>query len=186
MDYTFLHCLHPVKVLNPYTKETMVVPCGHCESCRLNKANRNTFQCDLETAGSCIPYFVTLTYRNSAIPRATLLASTEEIGRYDLYDKETGELLSDIPVTQECKVMLENKFRLFGDVPYLRKSDLVNFLKRLRYYANQLTPSAKIRYYAVGEYGPVHFRPHYHLLLWCQNGLLEVLHGHKLVTIHRL
>lgn len=173
MEYTFLHCLHPVKVVNPYTKETMVVPCGHCEACRLNKANRNTFQCDLETAGSCIPYFVTLTYRNSAIPRATLLESTEEIGCFDLFDKETGELLSDVSVSFDCKVSLEKKFRLFGDVPYLRKSDLVNFLKRLRYYATQISPSAKIRYYAVGEYGPVHFRPHYHLLLWSQNAQIR-------------
>lgn len=59
--------------------------------------------------------------------------------------------------------LLQQKFNLCGSIPYLRKTDLQLFLKRFRYYVTKRLPKEKVRYYAVGEYGPVHFRPHYHL-----------------------
>lgn len=45
--------------------------------------------------------------------------------------------------------------------PSLRKDDFQNFMKRLR----KITP-VKLRYYAVGEYGDVTQRPHYHIILF--------------------
>lgn len=48
------------------------------------------------------------------------------------------------------------------DVATLRKSDLQNFLKRLR----KAFPDCRIRYYAAGEYGDEHLRPHYHLIIF--------------------
>lgn len=47
-------------------------------------------------------------------------------------------------------------------VPYICNRDLDLFLKRLRSYY----PDEKLRYYAVSEYGPTSFRPHWHLLLF--------------------
>lgn len=47
-------------------------------------------------------------------------------------------------------------------IPYICNRDLDLFLKRLRSYY----PDEKLRYYAVSEYGPVSFRPHWHLLLF--------------------
>lgn len=47
-------------------------------------------------------------------------------------------------------------------IPYVCNRDLDLFLKRLRSYY----PDEKLRYYAVSEYGPVSFRPHWHLLLF--------------------
>lgn len=47
-------------------------------------------------------------------------------------------------------------------IPYICNRDLDLFLKRLRSYY----PDEKIRYYAVSEYGPTSFRPHWHLLLF--------------------
>lgn len=44
----------------------------------------------------------------------------------------------------------------------LRKKDLQDFMKRLRF---EIQP-AKVRYYAVGEYGSQTLRPHYHLALF--------------------
>ena len=38
-------------------------------------------------------------------------------------------------------------------------------IKRLRRHLDQYT-NEKISFYAVGEYGPVHFRPHFHILLF--------------------
>lgn len=47
-------------------------------------------------------------------------------------------------------------------LPYICNRDLDLFLKRLRSYY----PDEKLRYYAVSEYGPTSFRPHWHLLLF--------------------
>lgn len=53
----------------------------------------------------------------------------------------------------------------------LRKSDLRDFFKRLRYY----TGCKKLRYYACGEYGTETHRPHYHAIIFG----LGVLDGQK-------
>lgn len=47
-------------------------------------------------------------------------------------------------------------------IPYVCNRDLDLFLKRLRSYY----PDEKLRYYAVSEYCPTSFRPHWHLLLF--------------------
>lgn len=165
----FCKCLYPKRITNPYTHESMVVPCGHCEACTLAKNSRYAFQCDLESYVSKHTLFITLTYANRFIPRATIVDSLERPFGNDLVDKETGEILgaSDLSSTDIDRLL--NKFYLFGDVPYLRKTDLQLFFKRFRYYVSKKLPCEKVRYFAVGEYGPVHFRPHYHILLFLQS-----------------
>ena len=61
-------------------------------------------------------------------------------------------------------------------VPVLNYRDVQLFLKRLRKRihnfckTNQLDSSHEfIKYHCVGEYGPEHFRPHYHLLLFADS-----------------
>lgn len=52
-------------------------------------------------------------------------------------------------------------------IPFLNYVDVQNYIKRLRKYLyNQLGSYETLHFYAVGEYGPVHFRPHYHILLF--------------------
>lgn len=52
-------------------------------------------------------------------------------------------------------------------IPFLNYADVQNYIKRLRKYLyKQLGFYETLHFYAVGEYGPVHFRPHYHLLLF--------------------
>lgn len=52
-------------------------------------------------------------------------------------------------------------------IPFLNYADVQNYIKRLRKYLyKQLGSYETLHFYAVGEYGPVHFRPHYHLLLF--------------------
>lgn len=52
-------------------------------------------------------------------------------------------------------------------IPFLNYVDVQNYIKRLRKYLFQKLGSYEtLHFYAVGEYGPVHFRPHYHLLLF--------------------
>lgn len=50
-------------------------------------------------------------------------------------------------------------------IPFLNYVDVQNYIKRLRRHLSKYT-NEKISFYAVGEYGPVHFRPHFHLLLF--------------------
>lgn len=54
------------------------------------------------------------------------------------------------------------KHNIPNRIPYVCNRDLDLFLKRLRSYY----PDEKLRYYAVSEYGPTSFRPHWHLLLF--------------------
>lgn len=50
-------------------------------------------------------------------------------------------------------------------IPFLNYVDVQNYIKRIRKHISKYTDE-KISFYAVGEYGPVHFRPHFHLLLF--------------------
>lgn len=62
-------------------------------------------------------------------------------------------------------------------IPFLNYVDVQNYIKRLRKYLfNKLGFYGSLHFYAVGEYGPVHFRPHFHLLLFTNSDqVAEVL-----------
>lgn len=59
------------------------------------------------------------------------------------------------------------KYGLGNLIPFLNYVDVQNYIKRLRKHLKTTLGSYEtLHFYAVGEYGPVHFRPHYHLLLF--------------------
>lgn len=59
------------------------------------------------------------------------------------------------------------KYGVDNLIPFLNYVDVQNYIKRLRKYLYQFLGSYEtLHFYAVGEYGPVHFRPHYHILLF--------------------
>lgn len=59
------------------------------------------------------------------------------------------------------------KFGVDNLIPFLNYVDVQNYIKRLRKYLYQSLGSYEtLHFYAVGEYGPIHFRPHYHILLF--------------------
>ena len=54
-------------------------------------------------------------------------------------------------------------------IPFLNYADVQNYIKRLRKHLyKQLGKYETLHFYAVGEYAPIHFRPHFHLIL-CTN-----------------
>lgn len=54
-------------------------------------------------------------------------------------------------------------------IPFLNYVDVQNYIKRLRKHLfKKLGSYETLHFYAVGEYGPIHFRPHFHLVL-CTN-----------------
>lgn len=121
--------------------------------------------CRMEALQHSFTYFITLTYSNDYLPKAYFVPSATG---YDLVDVDSGECLcSEMHLTDDYLYKL--KCKLSTDyIPYLNKYDVQLFLKRLRKYYG----SRKIRFFAVGEYGPKHFRPHYHLLLWFEDASL--------------
>lgn len=67
-------------------------------------------------------------------------------------------------------------------IPFLNYVDVQNYIKRLRKHLSlKLGSYETLHFYAVGEYGPVHFRPHYHLLLFTNSEkvaeVLRYCHG---------
>lgn len=62
-------------------------------------------------------------------------------------------------------------------IPFLNYVDVQNYIKRLRKHLSlKLGSYEPLHFYAVGEYGPVHFRPHYHILLFTNSDeVFEVL-----------
>ena len=167
--YPFVKCLCPRKIHNPYNHQDMLVPCGQCEACCLRKSSHNTLRVQLEDKNWLYTRFITLTYANHSIPRMHL--EPNDSGDYDVYDNWSGDYMFDIPdFNISDYVSLCNKCES-NSVPFLRKYDLQCFFKRLRKYFDDLSkkcniPFGKIRYFACGEYGPKHFRPHYHIILW--------------------
>lgn len=171
-SYPFTRCLSPRKILNPYTHDTLVVPCGKCLACKNSKNSRMTLQCELESQSSDAVLFGTLTYSEDNVPLAKMVKvfTCDDDGfgsyHYDIYDCESGEILIDnVELTNDLYDKLSRKYNTDGIIRYLRKKDAQDFLKRLRYYYTD-TQNEKIRYFLCGEYGPVHFRPHFHFLLF--------------------
>lgn len=59
------------------------------------------------------------------------------------------------------------KYGINNLIPFLNYADVQNYIKRLRKHLHlALGTYETLHFYAVGEYGPVHFRPHYHILLF--------------------
>lgn len=195
-------CQHPRTVVNKYTHESVVVPCGSCPSCLLRRSAIQTNLLTTYSAQFRYAYFVTLTYAPCFLP--TLEVSVVEVCSDDIADVPCVPDINDldagdpntylfgfrsVPRTASIKLKTSTVERTFKDpevkftypmrskdilsilekvnhnvpnrIPYICNRDLDLFLKRLRSYY----PDEKLRYYAVSEYGPTSFRPHWHLLL---------------------
>ena len=95
-----------------------------------------------------VPRTASLRLKNSTVERT--FKDPEVRFSYPMYPKDLLTILNKI------------KYPIPNRIPYVCNRDLDLFLKRLRSYY----PDEKLRYYAVSEYGPTSFRPHWHLLLF--------------------
>lgn len=176
-NYPFVKCLNPQHIQNPYTKDSMIVGCGKCEACLLQKSSMRSLKCKLESLSHVYTYFVTLTYRNDSLPRMIPYAvprDSDTIKRENLYyfldnspraDSPLEQVLAEAEISKVDLDILLKKVNMDGAIPYLNKRDAQLFIKRLRKHLSKYT-NERIRYYIVGEYGPEHYRPHFHCLLW--------------------
>lgn len=69
--------------------------------------------------------------------------------------------------TKKASLNIKGKYPHLQDTyGYICQNDVVLFMKRLRKYLFKKTGNyEKIYSYVVSEYGPVHFRPHFHIIL---------------------
>lgn len=173
-DYPFIKCLHPKRIRNPYTNEVLIVSCGECDACNLHKSDVRTLKCELESKSHEYCMFVTLTYSWDNIPICNVfknddgsyrvMDNTPRFSKYkDLYRQRLGDVFSSEKDLNSLRLKVNHPNGM--SFPYLCKKDLQLFVKRFRKHSLKYSDE-KIRYYGCGEYGPVHFRPHYHLLLW--------------------
>lgn len=95
-----------------------------------------------------VPRTASVKLKNSTVERT--FKDPEVRFTYPMKPKELLSILGKI------------KHNVPNRIPYVCNRDLDLFLKRLRSYY----PDEKLRYYAVSEYGPTSFRPHWHLLLF--------------------
>lgn len=77
-------CQNPRTVVNKYTHESVVVPCGHCPSCILRRSAIQTNLLTTYSAQFRYIYFVTLTYAPCFLP--TLEVSVIETCSDDIAD----------------------------------------------------------------------------------------------------
>lgn len=180
MEYPFVKCLNPQSIVNPYNNERLVVECGRCKACRVRKGQIQAMKCKLESLSHEKTMFVTLTYSNEYVPLMDVHSTNIECieGHNYIPKMESdllvccserlgvGEILGKSDSLPKYIDRLKKKTNINGLIPYLNKRDCQLFLKRLRKYISKYETKERIRYYLVGEYGPVHYRPHYHVLLW--------------------
>lgn len=187
--YPYIGCLNPRRIVDRSGHKRMVA-CGYCEACSNRKSAMSTLKVQLEDKGSKYCKFITLTYSNDYVP-LTRFDKPDIFGYTSLlkkdYNEDFNQPFERIDYTDSEISLLEAKANLHGFIPVLCKKDAQLFFKRFRrqidrFYAKQrLLPHSeyiskedfKIRYYLVGEYGPVHFRPHYHILIWCESRILH-------------
>lgn len=150
-------CLHPITLKNKYTHENISVPCGKCEACKSMRANRWVSRINQEMKFSSFNIFFTLTYSDEFLPLI------------DLSDITADEWKILVEDTQSYECFKYYKYYL----PYARKRDLQLFIKRLRqqiYRCKEIPePEKVLRYYAVSEFGPTTFRPHFHGILFFES-----------------
>lgn len=125
-----------------YRKDVMLIPCGQCIGCKIQKKQDWATRIEMEakTWPKDEVWFVTLTYNDENVPGIR---------------HSTGEMFRGAKYTR-----LKNKGTLEVNQT-LWYEDIQKFLKRLR-----KAHSGQLRYFVAGEYGSKTGRPHYHLILF--------------------
>lgn len=162
-------CERP-KVITTRDNRRMVVSCGKCRSCLIQRMRSKALVCSEQEKQSRYTFFVTLTYDRYNVPKMyPVFMHDAGLNRQfvELYDQETGELVSSCyyPHSKVKQLISRSDDK---SLHYARYTDLQKFVKRLRrrISTNKIYNNEKIKYYSVSEYGPRTFRPHFHCLFY--------------------
>lgn len=195
-----LFCAFPV-ITHDRFGDSLVVPCGKCPACLSRKNSVNLSKVLSLFASHKYALFVTLTYDNDHLPYFSvnsLLPSSRlndaRLSSLSDYIAEDSFLLrrcytntltapSEVRMPQYVVSQILNKYYCYDTqkrykaifhgfhrvIPVLNPKDPQDFLKRLRKRTDKYGP---ISYALCGEYAPLHFRPHYHAILFCDSEAL--------------
>lgn len=169
MDYPFVKCLSPKTVYNKYTGERLVVGCGHCKACLASAASRASSLCSIEETQHKFAIFVTLTYSNAYVPVYSYsfdngqVVVKSEVERFG--NKGEVVYVDDASSLSIYNLISSRSLLQSGHFMPLCKRDFQLFNKRFRKELTNYTDE-KVRFYAVGEYGPIHLRPHFHAIYY--------------------
>lgn len=189
-------CLNPKLIYNAYLHEHVFVRCGKCDVCRNTYTLQWQKRLEREMQYNKYCIFFTLTYNDNNLPFAYWLTPELGISRILTRIYHVGRYNALRVVRENDKLSI--KVRDFDDdtkaylnsvdkVPYLRKKDVQDFVKRFRSNLHVLRKSKyledeKIRYFIAGEYGPVNYRPHYHGVLFFSS---EFTRAHIKELLHK-
>lgn len=169
-------CLHPIQVTCA-DGSTRFVPCRQCAYCRVHASDMLSQLGTLELLDNPCSLFVTLTYRNRDIPKATLMYDGHIC---NLVDTETGEILTEQFHSIEERKFLgkisKNYAKRFpsyfsiGQLPVLKIIDIQHYIARIRErFRRKFGQKYRFRYLYCAEYGETTFRPHFHIIFLCKS-----------------
>lgn len=185
-------CTRMKWVNNPYSHYKILVPCGKCPSCQMEKANHRTARIHNNSKQGYINLFTTFTYANSTVPyikRSELLTkpSTINIYRdtitrrvrcstdYKMRNRRSaGEFIIDsVDVFPEYYDNFDiNSFHVItndstGDkIAVCYYKDIQNFYKRLRQNLKRVYNYEKpFSFFQCSELGSKTWRSHFHGLI---------------------
>ena len=167
-------CLDPKRIVNPYTHEVQIVPCGNCSACQNARASRWVQRLDQERY--CWQYclFFTLTYNNDSLPllkrsKSDLFYYDSSSEHYDIVGRGKSPFIDINEHIASCAFnvsLLRSEsswIKSHDTIPYVSVYDVQKFIKRIRINLfRKVDKNEKIRYFICSEYGPKHLRPHYH------------------------
>lgn len=181
-------CLRPTVIRNSNGALT-TVPCGNCSACLTQRSSRNGKLIALESEFHEYMEFITLSYAPEHLPVCRVLKLNSHFFLLNQTPRLSGFYENDVVAFSDKSDLftpdiLSSVFEKvydpnaktpyqFGEgfIPYVSKVDAQLFMKRLRRYIDyhnilKDTNEKKIRYFIASEYGPEHFRPHFHILLF--------------------
>lgn len=188
----FSGCRAPIKIYSKQKQEYVTVSCGTCPDCINRKLSNYNLRSYQESLNCNHITFITLTYNYANMPVVKVEYNEKEdylsyidytarrlhprnkksiIKKSCNYGKQIAKIHH--PNMSLFRLFYQKKYkksRIFKEKPYphlyyLCKEDLQKFIKRLRFYFMQ-DFNQSFRYFAVGEYTPQHFQPHYHIILY--------------------
>lgn len=133
----------------PYMQMTKVDPLGDNNLYTFNSINRN-IRIHRDRGSDRVINDASFSITHSMTPAEYQNIVVKSHGRYDFSRKSVV-----YPDFSQC----DNR------IPYCNMADCQLFFKRLRFHISKKY-NEKICYYAVSEYGPRTYRPHWHLLLF--------------------
>lgn len=170
-------CLHPIVIRDEHGR-LYTAPCGKCKACRMAASSTKVMQIEAESIGKRT-LFVTLTFDDIWIPHCVVIPNDDDT--FNIYDitprfghsltnkQLIAENVSNDYFTNEDSEYILGRLNFSGyGIPYLCRRDIQLHFKRLRKQIYKKYGET-VRTFYCGEYGPKHFRPHFHYLLFYEN-----------------